>query len=645
MSLSARVAAAESRITHAEERAAAAGARLVSTQVALREATGELAGVEARLHTIEELEASLEGHVPGTRAVLEAVSRRELDGIVGVVSQLIRVDEAYARALDVAFGAGLSNIVSLSAEEAERAIAYLRQRERGRATFLPLDVLGNRTARDLNGAPRRPGVVGWAHALVETEPAYRGIVAFLVGRTLVVESLDVGVDLVRDRSGEPFRDAIVTLDGDEIRGGGAMTGGRYARERSLLSRRAQAHTLRERLPILREAHAFAEAAATAASEEGVAAAKARDEARGLVAHTMLAMRDARGAFDALRSEQTRVDDEAKALRSRIGERERQLLSVRERGAALDRPVVDQAVTQARRAELEERLTRKAKRIAQTQEAGEREVSGRDRRRTRRRVATLSAQRDGATTRLALLDTDRDRVARARAEIVAELADLTRTLEAGGAQINHARRDVAGRDAEAEAARVEREAMAGRQNAYESSLRLAQREERESHDSAEATRRRLAEIDAELGMLTATFAQNPATADECADVAARHANERDDPIARAAAVWRGSCATSRTVNPWHPRVAASVSSSPSAKPIFRRSSPTSRRRVRRCSTASMRSRPRRKRGSTRPSTPSRKRSRSSSRVFSRGGRRASGRPIPTRSPRRGSSWRCSRRGRR
>ncbi|MGH7729609.1 MAG: hypothetical protein ACREM2_12585, partial [Vulcanimicrobiaceae bacterium] len=242
----------------AEARVGQAQTALTAAQATLRATTGELASAEARLHTIEELEANLEGHIPGTRAVHDAFARKELSGIVGVVSNLIRVEERYARALDIAFGAGLSNIVTRTAEDAERAITFLRGRELGRATFLPLDVLGSRTGRDPVNVPRVAGVVGWAHTLVETDAAYRGIVAFLVGRILIVESLDVGVGLVRPKSGEPFRDAIVTLDGDEIRGGGAMSGGRYARERAILSRQAQGRTIRERLPSLRAGHAAAE---------------------------------------------------------------------------------------------------------------------------------------------------------------------------------------------------------------------------------------------------------------------------------------------------------------------------------------------------------------------------------------------------
>ncbi len=201
----------------------AAATRVAELQARYRGVASDLAASESRLHTIEELEATLEGHVPGTRAVVEAGARGDLSGLHGVVSNLIDVDERYARALDVAFGAGLSNIVTATSEDAERAVAYLREREAGRATFLPLDTLAARAGHNLGALRGRPGVIGYAHELVRSEERFRGIVSFLVGRVLVVDELSTGIALVR---GEGFRDSIVTLEGEQILGGGAITGGR-----------------------------------------------------------------------------------------------------------------------------------------------------------------------------------------------------------------------------------------------------------------------------------------------------------------------------------------------------------------------------------------------------------------------------------
>ena len=414
--LEAQAAAAKAAALAAAGRVATAAETLANAQATYRAATSELAGAEARLHTIEELEANLEGHVPGTRAVLEAARRGEFEGIVGVVSNLVRVEEQYARALDIAFGAALSNIVTERAEHAERAIAFLRSREAGRATFLPLDTLGARTGRDPATTPRAPGVIGYAHTLVEPlEARFAGIVAFLVGRILVVESLDVGVGLVR---GDGFRDTIVTLEGDEIRGGGAMTGGRYKRERSILSRRAQARTLSEALPAMRERLEAAQAAASAGSDESARSTRERDDAHRAEAALAVRVRDAHALAEGLATERKRLEDEAAALLSRATERERETAAAREKLTLLDRPVANSSNAHADRERLERSLGEARETIARAQSA-ERAVAAQIAG-ARESVAALIARRDGAHARLGLLDADAARVQDARESMTAEL---------------------------------------------------------------------------------------------------------------------------------------------------------------------------------------------------------------------------------
>ena len=187
--------------------------------------------------------------MPGTRAIVEAWQRKELRGIEGIVSNLITTDERYARAMDVAFGARLSNVVTTTSEDAERCVEFLNRKEAGRATFLPLDTLAKREGRHIDGAVAAvPGVLGYAHTLVRTAPQFVGIVNFLVGNVLIVTTLEVGIELARGRG---LRDTIVTLGGEQITGGGAITGGRFVRERSILSRRFQAASLRDALEELK----------------------------------------------------------------------------------------------------------------------------------------------------------------------------------------------------------------------------------------------------------------------------------------------------------------------------------------------------------------------------------------------------------
>ena len=516
-------AAARAAASHGDARVAAAAQALADAESAYRAATSELASTEARLHTIEELEANLEGHVPGTRAILEGDARGEFTGILGVVSNLIRVDEQYARALDVAFGASLSNIVTRTAEDAERGIAYLRSREAGRATFLPLDTLGSRTGRNASEAPHERGVIGYAHALVEpADPQYAGIVAFLVGRILVVESLEVGIRLVRGRG---FRDAIVTLEGDEIRGGGALTGGRYKRERSILSRRAQARTLSEALPLLRDRLEGARAAAAAASDESANATRERDEAHRVEGELAVSLRDAHARLEKLSTDRSRLEAEIASMLERAAERDLQTAIFSDRLAQLDRPAIDPATAVAERERLEASLAEARETIARAQDA-ERAVAA-EIAAAREAVASLLARRDGSQARLGLLDADRERAAQARDTMNAELSLLAERIAETSDDLARARERVTEADRRNESARRERDAAAGRAQQLEADVRLAQAAERDAGTASEGGRLRLAEIDGELGMLAAQFAQNPATAAECADVEARYAREEGE----------------------------------------------------------------------------------------------------------------------
>jgi len=513
---------AAAALAAAQARVAAAGAALVTREGEYRSATSEAASAEARLHTLEELEANLEGHVPGTRAVLEASRRGEFDGIVGVVSSLVEVDEAYARALDVAFGGSLSNVVTETAEAAEQAIAFLRSREAGRATFLPLDTLGNRSGREARDVPRAPGVVGYAHLLARpSEPRFAGILAFLVGRILVVESLEVGIGLVR-RQG--FRDAIVTLEGDEIRGGGAMTGGRYKRERAILSRQAQARALASGLPRLRERLQAAGAAVVAAREESVAASAARDAAMRARGEAQSAERDAAGRVERFEAERMRLAEELRALDGHAAAAAAAAARVAARLEELGDPVAPPERS-PERAALDAGLVAARAAVAAAGDA-ERRAGGAISA-AREALARLGSERAGGESRLRALDADVARVAQDAVSGAAELAALAVAIERDALAGAALRAAVAERDTQRAATERVRDELGAAALAAEANARAGAAAEREAAAAGERGRVRLAEIDAELGMLAAQFARSPATAEECDDVSARLADESGD----------------------------------------------------------------------------------------------------------------------
>ncbi|MGA8575304.1 MAG: AAA family ATPase, partial [Candidatus Cybelea sp.] len=148
---------------------------------------------------------------------------------------------------------------------------------------------------------------------------------------------------------------------------------------------------------------------------------------------------------------------------------------------------------------------------------------------RERVAALTAERDAAKARLAMLDQDRERGGLAREEMLAQIAALVEETRKGHAHVEGLRSGIVELDGALETARREREDLAASQARFETQVRAAEQAERDTATGGERDRTRLAQLEAELGMLVSQFAQNPATNDECADVETRYHNEVDSVV--------------------------------------------------------------------------------------------------------------------
>ncbi len=513
---------ARTAVGRAETEGAQAQSGLTRAQTEHREYSSDVAAAQSRLHTIEELENALEGHVPGTRAVVEAWQRGELRGIEGIVSNLITTDEQYARAMDIAFGARLSNIVTVTSEDAERAIEYLNVKELGRATFLPLDTLQNRTGKELTPDLREvPGVIGYAHSLIRTQPQYESIVRFLVGNVLVVDTLQTGIHLVRRRG---LRDTVVTLSGEQITGGGAITGGRYQRERSILSRRVHAQTLREQLTIMQSELARLEEAVHFAQREVERTLAQRETAKASFARIELDLTEVRGEMAGASAEAERMQREFDQARTAAAAFHDQAQAARERERSLEDIVPEDAQGEDERVRLEADLAQ-AREAITAAESAQAQVSGHAAD-VRERVAAIGAERDAARARLGILDQDSERAASARQEMAAQIESLSQQTQRSAEELGSLRERVTEADARLDAARKAREAASDLVTRLEADLRSAEVAEREAQNGGERFRTRLAEIEAELGMLVSQFAQNPATDEECHTVEERYAQEPD-----------------------------------------------------------------------------------------------------------------------
>ena len=250
-----RIAAIDAELKTAEEREKQTGnvidgcrLKLQSRENMLNDLTErtnrlsvELRSTESRIAMLEEMEKSYEGYSGAVRSVMREAERGALRGIHGPAANLVRAERECALAIETALGAAAQHIIVGTQDDGKNAIEFLKRRDAGRATFLPIDTIRGSVMRD---APvNDPGFVGVAFDLVSFDEKYKGIFENLLGRTVVAESLSDAVRMAR-ASGNRLR--IVTLDGQIINAGGSMTGGSSGKNSGILSRANELEGLRKR---------------------------------------------------------------------------------------------------------------------------------------------------------------------------------------------------------------------------------------------------------------------------------------------------------------------------------------------------------------------------------------------------------------
>ena len=210
--------------------------------------TMEKNNLDSRIHLLSEMEKEYEGFNKAVRLIMQAAEKNTLRGVHGPVANLMTTDKRYAVAIEIALGAGMQNVVVDREEDAKSAINFLKQRDGGRATFLPLTAIRGDVLREA-GVEREYGYVGVASQLVQFDQRYTEIFNNLLGRTVVVEDMDCGIAIARKYSNR-FR--IVTLDGQVLNRGGSMTGGSVSRSAGILSRANELKELTARREALTE---------------------------------------------------------------------------------------------------------------------------------------------------------------------------------------------------------------------------------------------------------------------------------------------------------------------------------------------------------------------------------------------------------
>ncbi|GMB08490.1 chromosome segregation protein SMC [Thermolongibacillus altinsuensis] len=202
----------------------------------LYEAYQYLQQTKSRKEMLEAMQQDYSGFFQGVKEVLKAKDR--LKGIKGAVVELIQAPKELETAIEVALGSAAQHVVVADEESAREAIRYLKQHAYGRATFLPLTVMQPKRipSEHLSLLERHPAYVGIAANLISYDAAYENIMMNVLGTVIITKDLKSANELARLSQ---YRYRFVTLEGDVVNPGGAMTGGAITKQASSLLSRAR----------------------------------------------------------------------------------------------------------------------------------------------------------------------------------------------------------------------------------------------------------------------------------------------------------------------------------------------------------------------------------------------------------------------
>ncbi|MBE2240522.1 MAG: chromosome segregation protein SMC [Caldilineaceae bacterium] len=330
--LEAQTQSAQTQLTALETAVAALQQELHGAESSRQEADRAADRLQTRQDFLQRLRREGTGYASGVRAVLQAHGSGRLRGMLGTVASQLRVPAQLDKAIETALGGALQNVITASWHDAAHAIEYLKQQHSGRATFLPLDRLHVLPALS---APRRVGILGNAAELVEYDASVAPALQQLLNRVWVAEELGAARAALDEWHGGA-RPTVVTLDGEIVRPGGAVTGGSEGGrgDDSLLARERELRTLPEQIEqataILR-----ARAGACAALNTQIEARRVEiAQQQQALADLARSERQARGHSEELRRQVDRGRQTQRWRTEQLAQTEAELRTLAERETAL-----------------------------------------------------------------------------------------------------------------------------------------------------------------------------------------------------------------------------------------------------------------------------------------------------------------------
>ena len=199
----------------------------------------------ANLEALQNLTERYDGYGGSVKKVMEQKGNQK--GIIGVVADIIKVDKKYETAIEIALGGNIQNIVTEDENTAKEMIQFLKQNKAGRATFLPLTSITKPQEFKTPEVLDEKGVIGMANELVKIDDKYKNVAKAMLGRIVVIDNVDNAVKIAKKFD---YGVRMVTIEGELLVPGGAISGGAFKNNSNLLGRRREIEELTKKVKAL-----------------------------------------------------------------------------------------------------------------------------------------------------------------------------------------------------------------------------------------------------------------------------------------------------------------------------------------------------------------------------------------------------------
>lgn len=223
-------------------------ANIMAMQRLYKEKTQSHNKMEANQHMLENLEKQYEGYTKSVKNLMTNINNNKIEYAKGkcfVLGEIIKVPMELETAMEIALGAAISDLITEDEKIAKGLIDYLKRTNGGRATFLPLSIIKGKKITLNQSVKNIKGYIGIASELIEYDEKFSNAINYVIGRTIICDTMESGLNIAKAID---YSNKIVTLQGEVINPGGALTGGSiYNKSVNIIGRKREIDELKVKL--------------------------------------------------------------------------------------------------------------------------------------------------------------------------------------------------------------------------------------------------------------------------------------------------------------------------------------------------------------------------------------------------------------